>query len=159
MKKRDKNGQFIFTTGSTKYKKKQHKGRPIDKHRLVFYKELGLDFIERRFVVHHIDENKKNNNIDNLALMTITAHNRLHAHPSWNKGLTVAKDKRMKKLMEKAVGERLKNYLPKLKETSRLKQEGKTISEIAIIQKICSRQVHTRLKRYKEITNYNIENL
>lgn len=39
--------------------------------------------------IHHKDENKFNNNIENLELMSVLEHNRLHhgGKPSWNKGL------------------------------------------------------------------------
>lgn len=47
-------------------------------HHYVLCKALSWNCIPAGYVVHHIDYNKKNNNINNLALMTISAHARLH---------------------------------------------------------------------------------
>lgn len=48
-------------------------------HHYVMCKHLGITQIPKGFVVHHIDYNKKNNDISNLALVTISAHGRLHS--------------------------------------------------------------------------------
>ena len=48
-------------------------------HHIVFCQHSGLTEIPKGFVVHHIDFDKKNNDISNLALMTVAAHARLHA--------------------------------------------------------------------------------
>lgn len=48
-------------------------------HSVVVCENLGLTEIPHGYVVHHIDGNKKNNSIDNLALMTISAHGKIHA--------------------------------------------------------------------------------
>lgn len=47
-------------------------------HHIVICKALGLTEIPKGFCVHHIDENKTNNELTNLALMTTSAHMRLH---------------------------------------------------------------------------------
>lgn len=41
------------------------------------------------FFIHHKDENKNNNCVNNLELMTVLDHNRLHhgGKPTWNKGM------------------------------------------------------------------------
>lgn len=48
-------------------------------HHVVFCEACGLTEIPQGFVIHHIDFNKKNNDISNLCLMTISAHAKLHA--------------------------------------------------------------------------------
>ena len=51
-------------------------------HRLVMEKALGLEpgGLPQIFEVHHIDENKQNNVLDNLALVTPSGHRELHCH-------------------------------------------------------------------------------
>lgn len=48
-------------------------------HTLVICEALGLTELPKGFVVHHIDGDKKNNEINNLSLMTMGAHSKLHA--------------------------------------------------------------------------------
>ena len=50
----------------------------VPEHHLVMESKLGHK-IEKGMVVHHIDFDKKNNDIDNLAYMTDEDHKRLHA--------------------------------------------------------------------------------
>ena len=47
-------------------------------HHLVMCEALGLTEIPSGFCVHHIDGDKKNNALTNLALLTTSAHTRLH---------------------------------------------------------------------------------
>ena len=62
------NGYFEYTRG-------EHKGRSV--HVVRMEKHIG-----RRIMlgecVHHLDGNKKNNDLSNLKLMTISEHTRLH---------------------------------------------------------------------------------
>lgn len=57
-------------------------GRPgssyVFEHTVVMCQALGLTQLPKGFVVHHIDRNKKNNNINNLALIESGGHTRLH---------------------------------------------------------------------------------
>lgn len=64
------NGYLEYTTGP-------HKGRMV--HVVEMEKHIGRR-IKIGECVHHIDECKTNNEISNLALMTISAHARLHRH-------------------------------------------------------------------------------
>ncbi len=55
-------------------------------HRWVFRSKIGLsrdDLKKSGFVVHHVDGNKINNDISNLALLKQEAHNKLH-YTQWN---------------------------------------------------------------------------
>jgi hypothetical protein len=60
------------------YKTILHKGKRQFVHRLVMAKALGLELLPRKFEVHHVDNNPKNNEIDNLALVTKKAHRAIH---------------------------------------------------------------------------------
>lgn len=48
-------------------------------HTVVMCEHLGLTELPKGHVVHHIDGNKKNNTVDNLALMTVSGHSKLHS--------------------------------------------------------------------------------
>lgn len=48
-------------------------------HTLVMCEALGLTELPKGFCVHHIDFNRYNNDISNLALMTVSAHSKLHS--------------------------------------------------------------------------------
>lgn len=50
----------------------------IFKHHMVVCEALGITSIPKGWCVHHIDGNKTNNELNNLALLTIGAHTRLH---------------------------------------------------------------------------------
>jgi hypothetical protein len=49
-------------------------------HRIVVAEYLGLhpSVLPATMVVHHIDENPKNNHIDNLAIATEVGHQKIH---------------------------------------------------------------------------------
>lgn len=50
----------------------------VFKHHIVMCESLGLTEIPKGFCVHHVDGNKLNNDLINLALLTTGAHTRLH---------------------------------------------------------------------------------
>ena len=47
-------------------------------HRIVMAEALGLTDLPKKFAVHHIDGDKKNNSLDNLAICTNAGHSVLH---------------------------------------------------------------------------------
>jgi hypothetical protein len=51
-------------------------------HQIVMENYIGRE-LKADEVVHHIDGNKQNNNINNLALMDKSAHSRLHSIERW----------------------------------------------------------------------------
>lgn len=59
------------------YVRKLVKGRRKFEHIEVWEKENGP--VPPGMIVHHKDENKRNNSIENLQLMTRLEHNRLHS--------------------------------------------------------------------------------
>ena len=61
-------GYIMISVGDNNYRP-QH---------VLFMEEIIGRRLKKNEVVHHIDENKKNNDISNLRLMTRSAHSRLH---------------------------------------------------------------------------------
>lgn len=57
-------------------------GKYVLLHRKVMADALGVERLPDWLDVHHIDENKHNNDLDNLALVTRSGHRRLHARRS-----------------------------------------------------------------------------
>jgi hypothetical protein len=152
--KRNKKGQFVYTTGKGRYKRTQVNGKNLQEHRLIW--ELHYGKIPDGMIVHHIDGNKMNNNIDNLKAMTFTEHNNIHTHIPWNKGVTSKNNKKWNIALKKSIKTRKKNYLYKLKETFIMRDMGYSAKEISRIMGICERQVHSRLKEYKDRVNYKV---
>lgn len=141
-----KTGRFQTTTDSTKYKMVQFNNQRMSEHSRAMCIALNIQKIPKGFIIHHIDKNKRNNNIDNLALMSITAHNRIHSHEAWNKGIKTPNETLFKIRKKKDI-----NYLKKFKETYDLITSGKTQSEVATEQKISRGTVYLRVRRYKEL--------
>jgi len=149
MTKRNLKGQFVYTTGAGRYNRKIKNGKNVQYSRYIWEKNFGE--IPNSLIVHHIDGNKKNDNINNLALMTFTAHNQIHSHSPWNKGLTVKDSKEWAATHKKAQASRSETMKKRFKQTWELKQLGLKIKDIAQKSNISIRQVHLRIKRYKEI--------
>ncbi len=54
------------------------KSKHVFEHSVIMCQAIGLTEIPKGFLVHHVDGNTNNNDINNLALMKIGAHQRLH---------------------------------------------------------------------------------
>ena len=51
----------------------------LKNYRLKYKRYYGIDF-DKNYVVHHIDENRSNNDISNLVLMPLELHSKYHAY-------------------------------------------------------------------------------
>lgn len=63
-------------------------------HNVVVCEHLGLTEIPAKWCVHHCDENPHNNDFDNLVLMTMSDHSRLHS--SLAGATTISKESTLK---------------------------------------------------------------
>ena len=150
--KRNEKGQFVYTNGGGRYRGVQRKGVRISVHRLVWELEKGP--IPEGYVIHHINGNRLDNRIENLACITHKEHNLIHSknRKIWNKGLTVATSEKWKKTQEKALKVRHANIYEKCKVIKKMR-ETMSAREIAKKRGMCERQIYTLLKRYDELKN------
>ena len=75
-----KNGDYILVIAPDWYRGKRYRNRYCYEHHLVWEKEHGQP-VPDGFIVHHKDHNKFNNLPENLELMSVEAHGRLHKKP------------------------------------------------------------------------------
>lgn len=125
---------------------KDNKAKKFSIHRLVYEYFVG-DLISG-MIIHHVDENKRNNTPENLKQITHKEHNNIHKHACWATGLKLSenhKDNIKNSLIEK--------YKHRSEETYRLYEDGKSNKEISKILCISERQVRKRLQQYKERNN------
>lgn len=148
-----KTGRFQTTTDTTLYKTVQFNNQRMSAHAREMCIALNIPRIPKGLIVHHIDENKLNNDINNLSLMTITAHNRIHSHKAWNKGVTANTSKKWKLATIKAQESRDKHYLPILKEYYDLMISGMSIINIGKKFNKSRNTIYSGIKKYEQIIN------
>lgn len=72
-----KNGDYLLVKAPSEYPGKKYRGKYCYEHHLVYWENTGV-VPNNDEVIHHIDENKHNNNFDNLELKKKNIHNREH---------------------------------------------------------------------------------
>lgn len=158
---RDKFGRFIEINGNTKYKIKQINGKHKGEHVLVWEKH-NKKTVPAGFVIHHIDRNTKNNNIENLKCLTYLEHNGLHAHPAWNKGIKAPQISHAKmghcvsiKQINKVKTTWFNKYLNSNIKIWELKDNNYSIRNIAKKLNLTVDQVNNRWKGFNKVFNTN----
>lgn len=68
-------GTRVTSNGYVEFTRGEHKGRAV--HDVMVERAIGRRLLSYE-VVHHRDHDRQNNNIDNLELMTRSAHTSLH---------------------------------------------------------------------------------
>jgi DNA-binding transcriptional regulator YiaG len=136
---------------SGKYKKiKLPDGSTIDEHRYIMEKHLGRK-LTRNEVVHHIDEDKTNNILSNLQLMTREEHTRFHATGKIQSAelLEIHSRNRKGRILEKA---RIFSD-EQIREIRKLHEEGLSGRKIAKIFNVSKTTIRDIIigKRYFEI--------
>lgn len=150
-RKRDpKTGLFLTTTDTTRYKTVQFNNQRMSEHARVMCIALNIPRIPKGMLVHHIDKDKRNNNIDNLALMNYNAHNKIHSHTPWNKGITTNTSIKWKETIIKAQKERDKTYYEKFKQYYDKFCLGISVIEIAKEFNKDRNTIYNGIKKYKE---------
>lgn len=71
-------------------------------HSIVMCEALGITEIPQGFVIHHIDGDKTNNNINNLALMNMSGHQR---HHQLERATTISEESRVQEDSKRIVSD------------------------------------------------------
>lgn len=74
-----KNGEYEMVIAPADYPGKKYRGRYVYEHHLVWWRKTGK-LPPPGHVVHHKNENKRDNRFRNLELKTRAAHTRDHCH-------------------------------------------------------------------------------
>lgn len=149
MKKRNVRGEFVKTNNGQRYKNVQFNGQRMGEHKRIMVIALGLENLPKEFIVHHLDKDPKNNDINNLAIMTMTAHNRIHSHRAWNKDIRAKTNKKWANTVEKIQRFRRITYMKRWKLAYELRLAGKTFIEIGRMLNITRETAARQYNHYK----------
>lgn len=72
-----KNGDYVLVIAPEEYVGMLYRGRYVYEHHLVWWENTG-DLVGDGEVVHHINDDKRDNRFVNLQRMTVAEHNKLH---------------------------------------------------------------------------------
>ena len=143
-----------MTTDSTTYKSVQFNGKRMPEHQRVWCLILNIPEIPKGFIVHHLNENKRDNDIHNLALISITAHNRIHSHEPWNKGATTKNNKKWSETVEKIQAKRRETFDKRNGERNAkiigLIKDGKSIVEVSKILKLNRNTIYATINKFNK---------
>ena len=74
-----KNGPYELVKAPDNYPGKKYRGKYCYEHHLVYWKHYGI-LPGLNEVIHHKNERKRDNRIENLELVTHKTHNKLHKY-------------------------------------------------------------------------------
>jgi hypothetical protein len=77
-----KNGPYILNVAPTGYPGNVYRGKYAYEHHLAFW-EHTKQVVPQNHIIHHVNHIKSDNRIENLQLLSKSAHSRLH-HPEKN---------------------------------------------------------------------------
>jgi len=72
------NGDYELVIAPEEFPGKKYRGKYCYEHHLVYWQNTGIVPKEGE-LIHHKDEYKRNNEFENLELITVAEHNRLHS--------------------------------------------------------------------------------
>lgn len=129
----------------TRYKQSNINWRRVWLHVKIMCLSLWIENVPKWFIVHHKDWDKKNNDINNLTMISITEHNNIHSHPAWNIGINTPQETILKQQ-----DERRKFYLPVFEEAYEMFRSWMSVIEIS--RKLLKNRatIYNRIKRYEQ---------
>ena len=76
-----KNGLYEFVVAPEGYPGKRYRGKYVYEHQLVWWQNTG-QVVPEGFLVHHKNEDKRDNRFGNLELLSRGAHTKEHNKPA-----------------------------------------------------------------------------
>ena len=73
-----KNGEYILVKAPVNYPGKKYRGKYCYEHHLVWWKHNNT-LPKKDFCIHHLNENKQDNRIENLKLISKSEHCLIHS--------------------------------------------------------------------------------
>lgn len=121
-------------------------------HRVIY--ETFVGEIPEGYIIHHKDENKQNNAVSNLLMVSAEDHVRIHfrGKPSWKKGLKTPPESHKKQWIT-----RHEKYSTEARDKNIFedKRNGMTLKELSSKYNLCTRQILTICKQLKTKGNEN----
>lgn len=76
-RRREQQRKYLKSHPPTPYIRIRKNKKQVKEHRWIMEQHLGRKLLKTE-IIHHLDGNKQNNDISNLAIMTLSSHTRFH---------------------------------------------------------------------------------